>query len=672
MINLSVITFMFFLTTLVQFCFTEEQNHNQKTQMNSNMETNVTSNSKNFINVTRVDGYFVKEPIISSASYKETIANNNTLRMNEILSVAGIGEYCRIHFPAGTYYFNGSAPGQDASIFTTAKYQTFSGDGINSTIIRQKNLDVRSTIKIAHSNCTVENLSIQSADFQQQNSSEWDKNPHQTAILLETQVTQPSWHTDPQILNVNINATGNNIVIDGFYRPFKTGIRSLGPWLNVYVHSMFILHVHNAIYINQGDTIAGPAKFIDVNAYAPAPTDEPHQWNTFFKSEGHFMEQVELIHCTYIGSQFIYMDGTTISKDDERFSNPPTNPVYNMIIDHCYINSLWLPNPSEDPNWSGIYLNLPPKPGGIDPGFGSELISRSIVFTYNCCAGKTPKDGAFFYIEGNLRGLTIHSNEFSSGGGDRCIYIRTTNPLIQSDVAVKDIMITDNIFNDFRNPITLGEKEYPHQSDILINIIDSNGNESNKNEKLKSSVWMQGVKITGNKTYYLPILEDIQETGMFLNRVCQATIANNQFTGTKGSSVILHECEDITLNNNTFRGLADRGKNGIVFYKSRNTTLTGNMLKGFLQGIHARDSRNLTMTGNILDCCQTGLILKDQLGLAVSTNLFSDTTTSLLLENLQDGSIFGNTIISSGKPILKGTNQNIEINHNINMTVDEK
>ena len=123
------------------------------------------------------------------------------------------------------------------------------------------------------------------------------------------------WSLDPQILNVTVNTTGNNIVITDYYRPFQEGVQVTGPWLNVYVHTMSMRDVFNAININQGERIAGPAKFIDVNVYSTAPQGAPPDkvsttWNTFFKSEGHFMEQVELIHCTYIGSQFIYMDGS--------------------------------------------------------------------------------------------------------------------------------------------------------------------------------------------------------------------------------------------------------------------------------------------------------------------------------------------------------------------------
>jgi len=599
-------------------------------------------NSAHFVDVTRADGVFVKEPIIAGDTYSEGIATENSLRIKAILTSPAIGKYCRIHFPAGSYYFNGAAPEWGASIQTTAKNQSFTGAGINATRIIQKSTSVPASIKVSHSNCTVENLSILSADYQLKYNRDWDEHPHQAAILLEARKTNPPWHTDPQILNVNINATGNNIIIDGFYRPFKAGIKCIGPWLNIYVQSMFILHVHDAIYINQGNVIAGPAKFIDVNHYSTAPTDEPHVWNTFFKSEGHFMEQVELIHCTYIGSQFIFMDGTKLSEGDDNFTNPPTNPVYNMVVDHCYINALWQALPSDDPKWSSVYFNLPPKPGGVAPGYGSELYSKKIVFTYNWCAGKTPRDGAFFYVEGNLKGLTIHGNDFASGGGDRCIYVRASQPLINSDVAVKDVEITHNYINDFRNPIVIG-----------------GGRNSDTN-------WVEGVMIVDNQTFYLPVCEKIQQTSFSLNRARRITINGNKLAPTGGSSLVLHHCEDVTMNGNIFQGFAEKGKAAIQLINSTNVSLTGNIIRRFQNGIDLRSVESATLNGNNLVQCGTALLLRNTVSTAVSANVIGESDTSLSLHDLQDVSILGNVITRSGRRVVGGKNRKLELQKELN------
>jgi hypothetical protein len=203
-------------------------------------------NSAHFIDVTRADGVLVKEPLTLSDRYDQAIAARNTERMKRIMESGAFGERCRIHFPAGDYYFDGAAPGWQASIQTSAKYQSITGDGINATRILQNNTEVTATLLIAHNNCTVQDLTIASKDFQQKYNKEWDDNPHQCAILFEA--PNKAWSgTDPQVLNVNINATGNNVIVNGYHRPFKSGMKFLGGWLNVYVQSMFIQHVRDFI-----------------------------------------------------------------------------------------------------------------------------------------------------------------------------------------------------------------------------------------------------------------------------------------------------------------------------------------------------------------------------------------------------------------------------------------
>ncbi len=576
------------------------------------------ANSASFIDVSRADGHFVKQPIVSTNGYDAKIATQNTARMKAIMSTKEIGEYCRVHFPAGSYYFNGAAPGWEASIQTTAKNQSITGDGINATRIIQKSLTVLTTIMVGHSNGTIENLSIMSADRQATINPVWEEHPHQSAIVLDAAAP---WFTDPQIKNVNINATGNNIIVDGYYRPFKIGIEIRGPWLNIYVHTMFILHVHNAIYINQGRACGGPAKFIDVNAYAAAPNSEepkPKVWNVFFKSEGNFMEQVELIHCTYIGSQFISMDGTKQMVDEGGSKQPTTTPVYNMIVDHCYINSLWQSCPSGEAKWSGIYMNLPPKPGGIDPGFGTQLHSRRILFTNNTCLGKTPADGAFFYVEGNARDLTIQGNSIESGGGKRAIYIRATEPFIDTDVAVRDISILDNMIQDFAYPIVIG------------------GEADNS--------FVEGVNITDNRTTYIKSIEKNQAMGVTLNRVRRINMNGNRFAPTHTSSVLMNGCEDITMSANQFTGMAEMGIQAINLLKCNTASLSGNIIRRYKLGVGIDDCEDIAFSNNNLAMCPTAMNLKNSRGLVVTGNVISGSSQSINTDALTDAVVEGNII----------------------------
>ena len=132
-----------------------------------------------------------------------------------------------------------------ASIETTHPRQTIAGDGTNATHLHQVGNEVTATIRIRHSRGTIENLSISSADHGAEFRSDWDTNPHRAAIHLDA--SSDDWYLDPQILNVTVNTTGNNITITDYYRPFQEGVKITGPWLNVYVHTMFMREVFNAI-----------------------------------------------------------------------------------------------------------------------------------------------------------------------------------------------------------------------------------------------------------------------------------------------------------------------------------------------------------------------------------------------------------------------------------------
>ncbi len=598
-----------------------------------------TVNSASFIDVTRADGTYVKSPLIRSGRYDKRIADLNTSRMKSIMSSSGIGAHCRFHFPAGSYYFNGAAAGWQASIQSTARNQSFTGDGVNATQIIQKSADVPATIRITHSNCTIQDLSITSADTQATYRLDWDQHPLKTAIHLEfPELPPPAWGTDPQILNVNINTTGNNMVTDGFCRPFETGIKVNGPWLNITAHTMFIHDVHNAIYINQGHMLAGPATFTDINAVATAIQGPkvPQPWNVFFKSESNFMEAVSLINCFYMGSQFISMDGSKIALVDRNSSRIPTTPAYLMTVSGCYVNALWQASPSDDAKWSSIYMNLPPRPGGVQPGLGEPLYSHTLIFKDNNFTGKTPGHGAFFYTEGNVKNLELRGNEFSSGGGDRAIYVRTNKPLADSDVAVRNITIADNTFMDFRNPITVGGSQFDPSRAVDAASVDDD------------PFWAEGVTIIGNQSAYFPVTERGQLTSIFVNRARRVIVSGNRLAKTVGSPVILRECEEITVNGNIIAGINDTGQNAIYLQRCKNASINGNTLRGFRRGIWLDGSEGIALTGNSLASCQTGLSLLKSPGLSVMGNVISDTPEGILVGSQEAAGVANNTLLRSG------------------------
>ena len=352
-------------------------------------------------------------------------------------------------------------------------------------------------------------MQIASADCDRQYKADWSEKHHQTAIHLDAP-EDPNWHTDPQVLDVNINSSGNNIVLTDFYRPFNTGVKVTGPWLNVYVHTMWMREVNNALYVCQGRRIAGPAKFIDVNAYA-TPPQYSKVWNIFFKSEGSFMEQVELIHCTYIGSQFICMDGSSLPPAGWR------NPVYDMVIDHNYINNYWLDR-DEDPRKSGVYFNLPPLADGSN-------YSRDIRFTNNSCTGRASAHGAFFYVTGNCRGITISENDIACGGDDKCIYIRANSQVAKDGISVRDIKITNNYIRSYRNPITIGgDAQDPSRT----------GQTKLDNDPFTT----ERVVIVGNQTMNLDPLVNTGLTTCYLNQCRKVSVSGNAFVNTAKSVLV--------------------------------------------------------------------------------------------------------------------------------------
>jgi hypothetical protein len=119
--------------------------------------------------VTRKDAACVKEPLISN---DRTKAAANTARIRKIMDAAPAG--ASIHFPAGDYYFAGSALPNHGTIETTQPGQIIYGDGADVTNIIQ--CDARkdfgfvcdpkrkrvptATIRIRDKGCRVRKLSV--------------------------------------------------------------------------------------------------------------------------------------------------------------------------------------------------------------------------------------------------------------------------------------------------------------------------------------------------------------------------------------------------------------------------------------------------------------------------------------------------------------------------------
>lgn len=119
--------------------------------------------------VTRKDAVCVKVPLVAN---DRTQAAANTQRIRKIMDLAPAG--ASIHFPAGDYYFSGSALPNHGTIETTQPGQIIYGDGADVTNIIQ--CDARkdfgfvcdpkrkrvpaATIRVCDKGCRVRNLSV--------------------------------------------------------------------------------------------------------------------------------------------------------------------------------------------------------------------------------------------------------------------------------------------------------------------------------------------------------------------------------------------------------------------------------------------------------------------------------------------------------------------------------
>ena len=191
-----------------------------------------------------------------------------------------------------------------------------------------------------------------------------------------------------------------------------------------------------------------------------------------------------------------------------------------MVIDHNYINNCWQDDDG-DPQKSGIYMNLPPLADGSN-------YSRDIRFTNNSCSGRAPRRGAFFYVTGTCRGITVSENDIMSGGHDKCIYIRATREVKAGEgIAIRDIKITNNYIRNYRSPITIGgDLHDPSRDDVATQGVDD---DPYVNER---------VIIAGNQTMNLDVITTIGLTTCYLNQCRKVTVSNNSFVNTAKSVFI--------------------------------------------------------------------------------------------------------------------------------------
>lgn len=121
------------------------------------------------IDVTTSDARYSTEPLIINNA---ALATSNSERMARIMATAPPAAV--LHFPAGNYYFSGSAVANHASIESSQPGQIFSGDGTGVTNIIQTNTRrdfgfesdpqkkrvPTATIRVRHKGCSVRNLSV--------------------------------------------------------------------------------------------------------------------------------------------------------------------------------------------------------------------------------------------------------------------------------------------------------------------------------------------------------------------------------------------------------------------------------------------------------------------------------------------------------------------------------
>jgi hypothetical protein len=121
------------------------------------------------VDVTRADGVLVAEPLVPD---DRDAARANTLRMHAIMEAAPPG--AAVRFPAGAYFFDGSALPNRGSVESTRPGQVFFGDGADVTRLVQVNAEKdfgftqdprrkhvpAATVRLRHSACRLRDLTV--------------------------------------------------------------------------------------------------------------------------------------------------------------------------------------------------------------------------------------------------------------------------------------------------------------------------------------------------------------------------------------------------------------------------------------------------------------------------------------------------------------------------------
>lgn len=532
-------------------------------------------NNAHFINVMQVDGIYVKEALIQNDVYDESEANHNSKSIAKIMKSAPAR--CTIYFPGGIYHFNGSAENGRATVATSAAMQSFAGDGMNATFIREKSQEVETVFLMAHDRCILSDMSITSADMAGEYKKEWEDFPHGTAVAIDCYYSDAPFSAECIFQNLTINSSGNSLVTKAYYRPFEIAFKVRGNWLDPYFHSIWMTDVFTGFDVSEGSAggfaMGGSIQIIDVNYYM---TLDPNgdagsklHWSIFYRSRGLAMEQLEILHCMYIGSQFIYVD---IEEGESH------KPAYDMVIDHNYINTVKL-DAGSDETKSGIYMNLPSIEGAY---------SRDVRFTNNSCSGRSPGSGAFFYVKGAVRGITFADNDVSSGGADKCVYIRSTDLAAPgNEVGVRDVKIAGNYFRNYQNPITVGGDGY---------------DPSRTGGKAKDDFHIDRVIVSNNQIMgEIPEIERIARGGIHLSKCRSVSITGNTQCPTQGYALTLYECERVAITGNSFESFLDgtRGKAGVWLNRCRGVSVGTNAIYGFSEAIAEIDCENVLISSNI-------------------------------------------------------------------------